>query len=84
MNIYIGLILILFLSCQSQQDKIVASINFDNSQIKLPEPSATDTVLLEEVFIDSLTIGRKKFNKVEVYKYRTNDSCYVDIKFYTK
>lgn len=84
MKIYIGLILILLLSCQSQQDKIVASINFDNSQIKLPEASATDTVLLEELFIDSLTIGRKKFNKVEVYKYRTDDSCYVDIKFYAK
>jgi len=84
MKIYIGLILFFFLSCQNRQDKNLASNNNDTSQIKLTETIATDTVQLEEVFIDSLTIGRKQNNKVEVFKYRTADSNYVDIKFYTK
>ena len=48
------------------------------------ETVPTDTVQLEEVFIDSTTIGRKKMNKVEVFKYRATDSNYVDIKYYTK
>ncbi len=41
-----------------------------------------DTIQLEEIFIDSTTIGKKKLNKVEVFKYRTTDSNYVEIKFY--
>ena len=44
----------------------------------------TDTSQLEEIFIDSTIIGRKKTNKVEVFKFRATDSNYVDIKFYTK
>jgi hypothetical protein len=43
-----------------------------------------DTILLQEVFIDSLNIGRKKLNKVEVSKYRATDSDYIEVKFYTR
>lgn len=83
MKFYIGLILFFLLSCQNRQDKNAKS-NSDNKQINLIETIPTDTFQLEEVFIDSTNIGRKNLNKVEVFKYRTIDSNYVDIKFYTK
>ena len=38
----------------------------------------------EEIFIDSINIGRKTFNKIELFKYRTLDSNYVVLKFYSK
>lgn len=60
------------------------SNNIDSIQKGHTEIIHKDIVQLEEVFIDSLNIGRKNFNKVEVSKYRTSDSNYVDIKFYTK
>ncbi len=84
MKIHFGLIFFCLLSCQNQQDKSIASNNLDTSLKKTTETTQEDTVQLEEIFIDSLTIGRKKFNKVEVLKYRGTDSNYVDIKFYTK
>ncbi|SHG61605.1 hypothetical protein SAMN04488109_1091 [Chryseolinea serpens] len=40
--------------------------------------------LLEEFYVDSLNVGRKSFNKVEISKYRAIDSMYVIIKFYSK
>ena len=42
-----------------------------------------DTAKLEEFYVDSVNIGRKKFNKIELSKYRTADSCWVSIKFYS-
>lgn len=39
---------------------------------------------LEEAFVDSVRIGRSGFNKVSIFKYRTEDSNYVDVKFYKK
>ena len=43
-----------------------------------------DTVQIEEFFVDSLNIGRKKFNKIELFRYSGSDSFYVIIKFYSK
>jgi hypothetical protein len=43
-----------------------------------------DTVQLEEFFVDSLNIGRKKLNKIELSRYSTPDSFFVIIKFYSK
>lgn len=83
MKFYLGLIIFFLLSCQNRQDKNVTSNN-NTTEINSTEIVSTDTVQLEEVFIDSTTVGRKKLNKVEVFKYRTIDSNYVDIKFYTK
>jgi len=60
------------------------SNNVDTTPKTEIETIPIDTHELEEVFIDSLTIGRKKFNKIEVFKYSTVDSNYVDIKFYKK
>ena len=39
---------------------------------------------LEEAFVDSVRIGRSGFNKVSIFNYRTEDSNYVDVKFYKK
>ncbi|HEY5750518.1 MAG TPA: hypothetical protein VIU12_30860 [Chryseolinea sp.] len=39
---------------------------------------------LEEFYVDSLSVGRKSFNKIEISKYRAVDSVYVIIKFYSK
>lgn len=84
MKIYLGLILFCLLSCQNRQERNVASNNSDSIQKVQTETIPKDTVQLEEVFIDSLNIGRKKFNKIEVSQYRATDSVYVDMKFYTK
>ena len=43
-----------------------------------------DTIQLEEFFVDSLNIGRKKLNKIELSRYSTPDSFFVVIKFYSK
>ncbi len=83
MKFYIGLIIVFLLSCQNRQNKNATSNN-DANQIHLTELIPTDTVQLEEVFIDSTTVGRKRLNKVEVFKYRATDSNYVDIKFYAR
>lgn len=43
-----------------------------------------DTIELRKFFADSVNIGRKKYNKVELSLYRTSDSNYVVIKFYSR
>lgn len=44
----------------------------------------TDTTFIEEYFVDSLSIGNKTKNKIELTKYRSTDSVYAVIKFFTK
>jgi hypothetical protein len=39
---------------------------------------------IREFFADSLHVGRKSHNKIELVLHQTNDSGYVVIKFYTK
>jgi hypothetical protein len=43
-----------------------------------------DTTILGEFFADSLHIGKRKHNKIELFSYRNADSNYVVIKFYAK
>jgi hypothetical protein len=43
-----------------------------------------DTTMLDEHFVDSLHIGRKHHNKVEVSQYSRGDSIYVIIRFYAR
>ncbi|MCA8829085.1 hypothetical protein [Hymenobacter pini] len=38
----------------------------------------------EEIFIDSVNVGRKGANRVDILKYKTNDSIYVVVNFYSK
>jgi hypothetical protein len=43
-----------------------------------------DSIELKEFFVDSLNIGRKKYNKIELAQYSISDSNYVIIKFYSR
>jgi len=43
-----------------------------------------DTTMLEEHFVDSLHIGRKHHNKVEISQFSKSDSIYVIIRFYAR
>lgn len=44
----------------------------------------TDTTFIEEYFADSISIGIKNKNKIELTKYRSTDSVYAIIKFFIK
>src|SRR5262249_54416878 len=46
--------------------------------------NVSDTAKLEEFFVDSLHIGQKQFNKVEISRFSTPDSFFVVIKFYSR
>lgn len=39
---------------------------------------------LKEHFVDSLNVGRRKLNKIELSLYNSDDSSYVVIKFYSR
>lgn len=83
MKYILGLYLFLLLSGCGQGDKIAVLTN-DIHQSNLTEINATDTIYLEDVFIDSTTIGIKNLNKVEVSNYIINGSNYVDVKLFEK
>lgn len=87
MKQYLGLtlILILFLSCQCRPDNqssFVASTDTTKPVEEIKHQG--DTTQLEEFFVDSINVGRKSHNKIEVSKYRTTDSSYVVIRFFSK
>lgn len=83
MKIHIGLIALLLLSCQDHHDKN-AKTGSETSQEKPMEVLSSVTPQLEEFFVDSVNVGRRSRNKVEVFRYRSSDSTYVDIHFYTR
>jgi len=67
----VGLFLLFLISCQGRQEtKAIA----DNSKFKQ----------LDEYFADSLNIGRKSNNKIDLSLFRTDDSIFVVINFYSK
>jgi hypothetical protein len=78
----------LLLSCQNRSDKSVVNAADSVAVATRQIVPAADTVQFglqpEEFYVDSLTIGRKSFNKIEISKYRAVDSTYVVIKFYSK
>ena len=70
----LGLIFLLLCACQPKSGQVEAE----------KSAAPTEAPQVGEYFVDSLTIGRKSFNKVELSMYRTPDSVFVIIKFYTK
>ena len=46
--------------------------------------SQLDSTVLKEFFVDSINVGRKKYNKIELVQYSVSDSNYVIIKFYSR
>jgi hypothetical protein len=80
-----GLLIFLFVLCQAEQIKRGVNIPPVATVQKAHKLKAfNDTIQPEEFFVDSLNIGRKRFNKIEVSKYRNHDSNYVIIKFFSK
>ena len=77
---------ILLFSCKNKPEiKVTVQKTVDTSQnIMQIIDVKKDTILLEEFFVDSVNIGKKSFNKIELSKYRIADSGYVLIKFYSK
>jgi hypothetical protein len=71
-------------SCQGQQKNIVDILH---ARDPLPNIAIDDhqenAELLVEHFSDSLTIGQKSNNKVEISYYQSEDSSYVLIQFYS-
>lgn len=84
MKILFGLLLVILLSCQNRSEQNLVSNHVDTSSTSTSVTISKDFVQLEEFFVDSLNIGRKNLNKVEVFQFRTMDSTYVEIKFHTK
>jgi hypothetical protein len=85
MKLYLGLILLFLLSCQNKHDPNIITKTFvDTTKVSKDQTLPTDSVKLAEYFVDSLNIGRKSFNKIEISKYRAADSVYVIINFYSK
>jgi hypothetical protein len=84
-------VLVLLISCQGRKVKI-ASVPSEKSWLPIADTaprssqniSRIDMPKLEEFFVDSLTIGKKLGNKIEISKYSTADSNYVTINFYSK
>lgn len=81
----LGLLLILFFSCTEQSEKKVSTFPAKDSVQSVKDREAkNDSTELQEFFVDSINIGRKKLNKIEISKYIKGDSNYVIIKFYSK
>ena len=43
-----------------------------------------DSTELKELFVDSVNVGKKKYNKIELAQYSVSDSNYLIIKFYSR
>lgn len=67
----------LFNGCSDKQ-KPLKTVSKQTSEIQ------KDIPILEEEYIDSLKIGIKGENKIELKKFRSIDSVYVEIKFFEK
>lgn len=82
-----SLIIFLF-SCKNVAEKNGAiplfSDTLDADTILRETEQTQDPTGLAEFFVDSLTVGRKSYNKFELSYYRTTDSFYTIINFYSK
>lgn len=85
-------LIIFFISCKNISEKS-SSINTISdttyldtvkNENELDTKVVNDTIELAEYFEDSLTVGRKSYNKFELSYYRTTDSFYTIINFYSK
>jgi hypothetical protein len=85
MKQYLGIIILFLFSCQNRLAKTVLDNNSTDT-VKARKVIITSVKKneIEEFFADSINIGKKSFNKVEISKYKSIDSIYVIIKFYSK
>lgn len=85
MKLYFFLPTILLLSCQNTQkrtESLNGSTNLIKDSIKIIEPA--ETVEQLDFLIDSLTVGRKTKNKLEIQEIRNEQGCFVNFHFYSK
>lgn len=76
------LILTCLTACGEQQHGRILEHSTQRNEEKSKKLTIKPT--LEEYFVDSLSVGQPSFNKIKVAKYKTPDSMYVRISFYTK
>ncbi|MBL0743697.1 hypothetical protein [Chryseolinea lacunae] len=76
--------LFVLLSCSNRKPLTAVIEKVDTPERESVDSARKSTVVLEEFFADSLTIGMKSHNKIELSKYRSADSCYVIIHFYSR
>ena len=88
-----SLIYIVLLACRDQPDipppaaSIVSTDKTDSNKHianDTLQPALKDTPQLKDYFADSLRIGKKGHNKIQVAQYSTGDSNYVTISFFSK
>lgn len=77
MKLNILIILIFILSCTA------SPTDNEIKDVSIADTTNTNTEILE-TFVDSLNIGEKGKNKVELIKHRVFDDTYVIVKFYRK
>ena len=87
MKLNILIILIFSLSCTSRPtgngSKSIPFADTTAAKITAADTTNTNAEILE-TFVDSLNIGVKGENKIELIKHRVFDDNYVIVKFYTK
>jgi hypothetical protein len=77
MKLNILIILIFILSCTA------SPTDNEIKDVSIADTTNTNTEIIE-TFVDSLNIGEKGKNKVELINHRVFDDTYVIVKFYTK
>lgn len=87
MKLNILIILIFIFSCTARptdnEIKNVSVADTTASKTTITDTTNTNTEIIE-TFADSLNIGEKGKNKIELIKHRVFDNNYVIVKFYTK
>lgn len=78
-NLYLILLVIIFLSCKNEN-----KLKIKKSSKRVTKIEEVQKTELEENFIDSTRIGVKGKFKIDLKKFRSKDSVYVEIKLFEK
>lgn len=97
MRNYFFFILILCFSCNQRSNQSVQNQTYTDTVEKIPQytvlkaeanlevtQAEANTEVLVEHFVDSVKVGQKKLNKIELIHSKMGDSNYVKIKFWAK
>lgn len=87
MKLNILILLIFIFSCTARptdnENKSISVTDTASTTTTIASMTATNLEIIE-TFVDSLNIGKKGGNKIELIKHRVFDDNYVIVKFYTK
>src|SRR5687768_16707366 len=85
MKLFLLTILTFFISCSTKQENKKNGTPEEIQTInQVNKDTLTQNTEIIETFTDSLNIGVKGTDKVEIIKHRVFDNTYVIVKFYTK